>query len=110
MTDKAKEISDKDVEALEKYYKEHPEKLDGGEVVSIYRDVYGDPNEVLVGYKGRTICPSGIVYIPYHKQNIFVRVFSNIYCKIRSIFRKKPSGILLFGDREDIKESKNDRT
>lgn len=98
MCEKAKEILDKDVEALAKYYKEHPEKLDGGEVVSIYRDFYSDPNEVLVGYKGKTICPSGIVYIPYHKPNIFVRVFS----KIRSIFRKKPKGTLLFGDKENI--------
>lgn len=107
MCDKVKEIMDKDGEALAKYYDEHPEKLLGDEI-KIYRDFYSDPNEVLVGYKGRTICPSGIVYIPYHKPNIFVRVFSKIYSKIRSIFRKKPKGILLFGDRENIKGVKHD--
>lgn len=95
--DPVKEIMEKDGEALAKYYDEHPEKLLGDEIIKIYRDFYSDPNEVLVGYKGKTICPSGIVYIPYHKPNIFVRVFS----KIRSIFRKKPKGILLFGDKEN---------
>ena len=79
MCDKVKEIPDRD-----------------GAEIKIYRDFYSDPNEVLVGYKGKTICPKGIVYIPYHKPNIFVRVFS----KIKSIFRKKPKGTLLFGDKE----------
>lgn len=73
--------------------------------IKIYRDFYADPNYVLVGYKGKNLSQSGIIFIPYHKPNIFVRVFGAIYCKIKSIFGKKPRGTLLFGreeGREDL--------
>jgi len=106
MCDKAKEIMEKDGEALAKYYEEHPEKLLGDEV-KIYRDFYADPNQVLVGYNGKCPVQKGVLYIPYRKPSIFVRVFSKIYFRIRSIFRKKKEGTLLFSDREleNIKES-----
>ena len=73
--------------------------------IKIYRDFYADPNYVLVGYKGKNISQSGIIYIPYHKPNIFVRAFVAIYRKIKYIFVKKPTGTLLFAKeegREDI--------
>lgn len=73
--------------------------------IKIYRDFYADPNYVLVGYKGKNISSqSGIIYIPYHKPNIFVRAFVAIYCKIKYLFVKKPTGTLLFG-REEGREN-----
>jgi len=68
--------------------------------IKIYRDFYADPNYVLVGYKGKNIYQSGIIWIPYHKPNIFVRAFTAIYRKIKYIFVKKQRDILLFGEDE----------
>lgn len=72
--------------------------------IKIYRDFYDDPNYVLVGYKGKNIASSGIIWIPYHKPNIFVRAFTAIYSKIKYIFVKKQRDILLFG-REEGREN-----
>ena len=68
--------------------------------IKIYRDFHADSNYVLVGYKGKNIARDGIIYIPYHKPNIFVRAFVAISRKIKSIFGKKPKTTLLFGEEE----------
>lgn len=47
--------------------------------IKIYSDFYADPNYVLVGYKGKTVDAPGVVYIPYKKPNIFVRIFRKIF-------------------------------
>ncbi len=47
--------------------------------IKIYRDFYADPNYVLVGYKSKQVETSGVIYIPYKKPNIFVRLFRTIF-------------------------------
>lgn len=47
--------------------------------IKIYSDFYADPNYVLVGYKGKQVDAPGVIFIPYKKPNIFVRLFRKIF-------------------------------
>jgi hypothetical protein len=63
--------------------------------IKIYSDFYADSNYVLVGYKGKQVKTPGVLYIPYKKPNIFVRLFM----KIRGFFIK-PKAVPLSTDSE----------
>ena len=47
--------------------------------IKIYSDFYADSNYVLVGYKGKQVDAPGVIFIPYKKPNIFVRLFRKIF-------------------------------
>lgn len=51
--------------------------------IKIYSDFYADPNYVLVGYKGKQVDAPGVIFIPYKKPNIFVRLFRKIFERFR---------------------------
>lgn len=51
--------------------------------IKIYSDFYADPNYVLVGYKGKQVDAPGVIFIPYKKPNIFVRLFWKIFERFR---------------------------
>lgn len=47
--------------------------------IKIYSDFYAEPNYALVGYKGKRVDAPGVIFIPYKKPNIFVRLFRKIF-------------------------------
>ena len=47
--------------------------------IKIYSDFYADSNYILVGYKGKQVDAPGVIFIPYKKPNIFVRLFRKIF-------------------------------
>lgn len=59
--------------------------------IKIYKDKYCKENEVLVGYKGKTTGPSGIVYCPYVKPTWYAR----LWLKIKSFLGIKSDAIEL---------------
>ena len=58
--------------------------------IKIYSDFYADPNYVLVGYKGKQVDAPGVIFIPYKKPNIFVRLFRKIFEMFRHISEAVP--------------------
>lgn len=51
--------------------------------IKIYTDFYADSNYVLVGYKGKRVDAPGVIFIPYNKPNILVRLFRKIFERFR---------------------------
>ena len=69
--------------------------------IKIYSDFYADPNYVLVGYKGKQVDAPGVIFIPYKKPNIFVRLFRKIFERLRHTSEAVPlttdsNGITLY--------------
>ena len=69
--------------------------------IKIYSDFYADPNYVLVGYKGKQVDAPGVIFIPYKKPNIFVRLFRKIFERFRHTSEAVPlttdsNGITLY--------------
>lgn len=52
--------------------------------IKVYSDTYADASYARVGFKGRVTNERGIIFSPYRKPNIFVRIFR----KIKHWFRK----------------------
>ena len=65
--------------------------------IKIYSDFYADPNYVLVGYKGKQVDAPGVIFIPYKKPNIFVRLFRKIF-EIFEMFRHTSEAVPLTTD------------
>ena len=69
--------------------------------IKIYSDFYADPNYVLVGYKGKQVDAPGVIFIPYKKPNIFVRIVRKIFERFRHTSEAVPlttdsNGITLY--------------
>ena len=56
--------------------------------IKIYKDIYADASYAKVGFKGKTIGPSGIIYCPYKKPSKFRRFIKWCLNKI-TIFKSK---------------------
>ena len=63
--------------------------------IHIYKDTYANKDSGHVGYKGRVPYRSGIIFCPYKKPNIFIRVFRRIFDRVKYTFVKKPEAVEL---------------
>lgn len=63
--------------------------------IHIYNDTYANKDSVLVGFKGRVPYRSGIIYCPYKKPNIFIRLIGRLFDKVKYTFVKKPEAVEL---------------
>ena len=52
--------------------------------IKVYKDAYADANYAKVGFKGKTINETGIIFCPYKKPSIIRRFINWIINKFRS--------------------------
>lgn len=56
--------------------------------IKVYKDAYADASYAKIGFKGKTIGPSGIIYCPYKKPSKFCQFINWIVNKF-AIFKSK---------------------
>jgi len=58
------------------------------ENIKIYKDIHADSSYALVGFKGKRLPASGVIYCPYKKPDMFRRILE----KVIELFRKPRMG------------------
>lgn len=65
--------------------------------ITVYKDQFTGEESILVGYKGKQVTESGIIFCPYIKPKWYVRLWTWLMSK----FGKKLEAVPLSGDSKD---------